>query len=30
MELLLKAAQISGESEIADAYGSLDISVKTQ
>ena len=29
-ELLLKAAQISGESEIADAYGSLDISVKTQ
>ena len=29
-ELLLKAAQISGESEIADTYGSLDISVKTQ
>ena len=26
-ELLVKAAEISGESEIADAYGSLNIKV---
>ena len=26
-ELLLKAAEVSGESEIADAYGSLDIKI---